>query len=401
MMSGIDRSVWRSVWRKVGLLAAAQALFQTAAIMVMTVGGLAGAQIAAAPQLATAPVAAMLLGQVVATVPAAIWMMRVGRRIGFILGTILGVAGGLVAAAGISQRSLAMLCVGTFFVGAYSGFAQYYRFAAAELADAGFRPKAIAMVMLGGIVAALLGPALARMGGPMLEPAYQGSFLLLAVVSVLASVLVFSLRLPGPAAVADESGARPLATILRQPTYFVALFGMATGTGVMILAMTATPIAMLQHHHGLDAAAMVIQMHVLGMYLPSFFTGSLIGRWGTVPVMLAGVALIAGHVLLTLTGVTVPSFASALIFLGVGWNFLFVGGTTLLTSAYTPAERGRAQAANDLGVVLVGLVSSLGSGALLQELGWQPLNLLLLPWLGIAALALLWLHFGYRRPAFA
>ena len=167
----------------------------------------------------------------------------------------------------------------------------------------------------------------------------------------------------------------------------------------MILAMTATPLAMIHHHHVLPDAAFVIQLHVLGMFLPSFFTGSLIGRFGVLPVMLAGVMLLAGHALTTLTGTGFTSFASALVLLGIGWNFLYVGGTTLLTSTYSPAERGRAQAANDMSIFAVGLASSLGAGALLQTIGWQALNMMLLPWLALAASALIWLSIDRRRHA--
>lgn len=184
---------------------------------------------------------------------------------------------------------------------------------------------------------------------------------------------------------------------MRQPAYAVALFGAATGYGVMILAMTATPLAMVHHQHDLADATMVIQMHVLGMFLPSFFTGSLIARFGVLRIMLAGVGLFLGHVLLTLSGTGFPSFASALILLGVGWNFLYIGGTTLLTRSYLPAERGRAQAANDLLIFVVGLGASLSAGALLQSVGWQTMNLMLLPWLLAAAASIFWMgRFGHR-----
>jgi MFS family permease len=186
--------------------------------------------------------------------------------------------------------------------------------------------------------------------------------------------------------------------IVWQPTYLVAVFGAATGGGVMILAMTATPLAMAHHHHDLSDAALVIQLHVLGMFLPSFFTGWLIARCGVLRIMFAGVGLFAGHVLLTLSGTGFSSFASALVLLGIGWNFLYVGGTALLTETYRPAERGRAQAVNDTTIFAVGLGSSLGAGALLETSGWQAMNLMLLPWLGCAALAILWLSWR-RRPA--
>jgi len=382
------------------LLAAAQALFQTASVLVMTIAGLAGALIATRQELATAPVAAMFLGTTVFMLPASLWMARVGRRHGFIAGAALGALGGLVAALGMWLQSLAVLSLGTFLVGAYQAFAQFYRFAAAEVAAPAFRPKAISLVLAGGVVAAVLGPLLGRVGGPLLQPEYSGSFLLLAATSLIAVILLALLRVPpaeAPAAI--SSAARPLTAIARQPAYLVALFAAATGYGVMILAMTATPLAMLQHHHGLPDAAMVIQLHVLGMFLPSFFTGSLISRFGVLNVMIAGILLLASHVLMTLTGTGFGSFAFALIFLGVGWNFLYVGGTTLLTATYRASERGRAQALNEISIFVIGLLCSLAAAALLRGLGWQMLNVALLPWLAAAFFAVLGLAFSERASA--
>lgn len=385
--------------RQVLLLATTQALFQSAAVLVVTVGGLAGALIAPSPQLATAPNAAMFLGTAVATIPASLWMSRAGRRRGFIAGAAAGTMGGLIAALGLWLGSLAILSLGTFLVGVYQAFAQFYRFAAGEVADQTFRPRAISLVLAGGVVAALAGPLLARYGSTLFEPAYTGSFLLLSLVSVAAIGLLFQLRTPGAkteSLAAAEPG-RPISAIVRQPVYLVALFGAATGYGVMILAMTATPIAMLHHHHGLSEAALVIQFHVLGMFLPSFFTGSLIARFGVINVMLAGVAFLTGHILLTLTGIGLESFISALILLGVGWNFLYIGGTTLLTQSYTPNESGRAQGVNDMTIFVIGLAASLSAGALFESVGWQSLNIVLLPWLGVATLALLWFGSQQRK----
>jgi len=380
------------------ILASAQALFQTVSVLVMTVGGLAGGQIAPSPEFATAPIAAMFLGTAVATVPASIWMNRAGRRPGFVTGALLGAVGGLVGAVGIWLGSLFLLSAGTFLVGAYQGFAQFYRFAAGEVADDSFRPRAISLVLAGGIVAALAGPMLGRIGGPLLQPEYVGSFLLLAVVSLVGAGLLLCLRVPPPVLTAGSSAeGRPLKVIVRQPAYLVALFGAATGYGIMILAMTATPLAMVHHNHDLPEAALVIQAHVLGMFLPSFFTGSLIARFGVLRIMLIGVGLFVGHVLTTLTGTGLNSFVGALVLLGVGWNFLYIGGTTLLTETYTAAERGRAQAANDMTIFAVGLACSLSAGALLQAVGWQTLNMLLLPWLGCAAVALAWLGLSGKR----
>jgi MFS family permease len=382
--------------RQVLRLATAQALFQTVSVMVMTIGGLAGALVSPRPEWATAPIAAMFLGTALTTVPAALWMNRVGRRTGFLAGALLGVSAGIVAAGGVWLGSLLVLCAGTLLVGAYQAFAQFYRFAAGEVADDAYRPRAISLVLAGGVVAALLGPLLARLGGPLLEPAYTGSFLLLAAASLLALGVLFGLKMPHAATVPTGSGeARPLRAIVRQPAYIVALVGASTGYGVMILAMTATPVAMVHHQHTLADTTLVIQLHVLAMFLPSFVTGTLIARFGVLQVMLAGVVLLAGHVVATLTGVAFSSFATALVLLGVGWNFLYVGGTTLLTSTYRPAERGRAQATNDLVIFATGLVSSLVAGALLSAIGWQSMNLMLLPWLAAAALAILGL--AWRR----
>lgn len=382
--------------RQVLLLASAQALFQTVSVLVMTVGGLAGSQIAPTPQLSTAPIAAMFLGTAAITFPASMWMSRVGRRIGFVTGAVVGVAGGLVAALGIAMSSLWLLCLGTFLVGAYQAFAQFYRFAASEVAGENFRPRAISLVMAGGIVAALLGPLLARLGGPLMQPEYLGSFLLLAVTSLVAAGLLLGLKMPATPAIIDAAAgaARSWKAIVTQPTYLVALFGAATGYGIMILAMTATPLAMVHHRHSLADASTVIQLHTLGMFLPSFFTGVLIERIGVIRVMLIGLGLFACNLLVALSGTGFGSFASSLVLLGVGWNFLYIGGTTLLTTTYSAAEKGPAQATNDMTIFAIGLTCSMFAGGLLQTYDWQTMNLLLLPWIFIAAVVLLWQ--GYR-----
>jgi len=339
----------------------------------------------------------MFLGTLVTTVPASKWMARSGRRRGFVAGALLGALGGLVAASGIHAGSLVVLSLGTLLIGANQAFAQFYRFAAAEVSDDTSRPRAISLVLGGGVVAALLGPTLGRLGGPLLDPAYTGSLLIAAATSVAAAVVLAGLRVPTVRPEASGRRSRPLLAIMRQPTYAVALFGAATGAGVMVLAMTATPLAMSHHEHSLSGAATVIQVHMLGMFLPSFFTGSLAARFGALRVMAAGAALLAGHVMVTLSGTSFASFAGALVLLGVGWNFLFVGGTTLLTTAYLPAESANAQAANDLTIFAVGLVSSLSAGPLLQTFGWQRMNVLLLPWPLVAIIAVVWLGRSRRR----
>jgi MFS family permease len=387
------------MYGQVLLLASAQALFQTVSVLVMTVGGLVGGQIAPTPALATAPIASMFLGTALATVPASLWMARVGRKRGFLAGAILGVLGGLLSAGGVFIGSLLLLCLGTLLVGTYQAFAQFYRFAASEVADDTFRPRAISFVLAGGVVAALSGPALGRLGFDLMQPAYTASFLILAVLSLLAVGILSGVNVPRTdASSGTTDDARTLAEIIRQPVYRVALFGAATGYGVMILAMTATPLAMVHHHHGLTETATVIQLHVLGMFLPSFFTGSLIARFGVLPIMLAGIVLFFGHVGFSLSGTGFYSFTAALILLGVGWNFLYIGGTSLLIQTYTHSERGKAQAFNDLSIFIIGLAASLSAGALQNTVGWQLLNLLLLPWLALAAVAILSLSISKRRP---
>ena len=231
---------------------------------------------------------------------------------------------------------------------------------------------------------------------------YLGSFLILAFVSMLGAAVLLTLRMPhATGARVDATTARRWLVIVTQPTYLVALFGAATGYGIMILAMTATPIAMAHHHHELGDAATVIQLHVLGMFLPSVFTGSLIARFGVLRIMFTGVLLFAGHIAMTLTGTGFASFAGALVLLGVGWNLLYVGGTTLLTATYTAPEKARAQAINDMTIFVVGLSCSFSAAALLEKLGWQAMNLVLLPWLGLCFFALVVLGLRQRLGATA
>jgi len=382
--------------RQVLLLTGAQALCQTVSVLVMTIGGLAGAAVAPTPQLATAPIAAMILGMALMIVPASMVMGRKGGRFGFILGALLGAFGGGLSALGLAWGSLWILCGGTLLVGAYQSFAQFYRFAAADAVEAEFKTRAISWVLTGGIVAALAGPFLAQLGSDWVQPPFTGSFIILAGLGLGAALLLTFLRLPHAVRTTSKDAApRPLRVIMAQPVYLVALFSAATGAGVMILCMTATPLAMLRHSHDVADAAWVIQAHVLGMFLPSFATGSLIARFGVLRIMMVGIGLLAGHIALTFAGTGFHSFLMSLAIIGVGWNFLYIGGTTLLTGTYTESEKARAQAANDLTIFATGLVSSVAAAPLLDLLGWQMLNLMLLPWLGTAALMILVL--AYRR----
>lgn len=385
--------------RQVFILASSQSLFQTVSVMVMTIGGLAGANIANTPTLATLPIASMFLGTAMMMFPASMWMAKVGRRNGFLCGALLGILGGIIAAIGIVYSSLYLLALGTFCVGAYQSFAQFYRFAASEVADDAFRSRAISFVMAGGVVAALIGPILARFGGPLFNHLeYVGSFLIITIVSLIAMGILSRLHIPHQIEVKTSfSAGRPWHQIVFQPTYLVALLGAITGYGIMILGMTATPIAMRHSHHELGAITTVIQLHVLGMFLPSFFTGNLIARFGVLKIMFAGVLLFACYIAFALSGLQFHSFAISLILLGVGWNFLFIGSTSLLTGTYTNEEKAKAQAINDMTVFVVGLICSFSAGALLDMIGWKTMNIALIPWLVITIAALFWLHYKNLR----
>jgi MFS family permease len=389
--------------RNVVLLAASQALFQTISVLIMTVGGLAGYMLAADKALATLPISAMSVGTAIATIPASLLMARIGRRGGFIIGTVLGIVGGALGVGGLLIGSFWLFCFAHLFMGAYQGFAQFYRFAAADAASAEFRSRAISLVLAGGVFAAFAGPALANVTtGLSLSMPYIASYAAIIVVTLLATTIVSLIRVPPPQAETINEPARPLAVIARQPVFLVALVGAAVGYGVMIMAMTATPLAMVGHHHDLGATALVIRWHTLGMFVPSFFTGSLIARFSAPRIMLAGIGLLAGHVAIALSGVELLHFTSALVLLGVGWNFSYIGGTALLTEAYRPSEKAKVQATNDFLILGVVVAASFASGGLLHHLGWVGVNLTALPFLLVAGAMIATLTARHRpKPSLA
>ncbi len=375
--------------RHVFLLAGTQALFQTASVMVMTISGLVGLQLASDKSLATLPIAMMMVAAAATMIPASILMQRFGRKSGFLLGTALGCVAGVTAAGAIWLHSFWLFVLANMLVGGYQGFAQYYRFAAADVASADFKSRAISWVIAGGVVAALAGPNIARLTQGIGPAPFMASYFALSALSVLALLVVTRIAIP-PVEVAETPGpARPLSQIMRQPVFITALIASSVGYAAMVMVMTATPLAMQICGQSLGASTTVIQWHVLGMFLPSFFTGNLIRRFGVLPIMGAGIALLVGHVAVALTGIEFLHFLSGLVLLGVGWNFLFIGGTTLLTEAYQPAEKAKTQAAHDF--LMFGAVSfaSFSAGGLLNTWGWQSVNLTVLPFLGMALMAVL------------
>ncbi len=380
----------------VAILASSQALFLIAAITVMTLSGVVGQQLTPSPALATLPVAMMQVGSVLFTLPASLLMKRIGRRPGFLIGTTVGgITGGAVAATGVVLGSFWIFCAGNLLLGIYQGFAMYYRFAAADCAGEAFRSKAISLVLVGGVAAAFLGPWNANYGQLLWSAAPEaGPYLIVVGASILATILVGMLRVPPVREPLGGDGQRPMAVIARQPAFVVAVLAAAVGYAVMVLVMTATPLAVRQAGFGMDQAAFVMQWHVLGMFLPSFFTGHLIARFGVLNILTAGVLILVVSAAVAVSGVALWQFWIALVLLGVGWNFLFVGGSTLLTQVHTQAERGKTQGVNDLTIFSLVALGSLAAGALLHHIGWAGLNLAMLPPLMVTLAAITWLRAG-------
>jgi MFS family permease len=372
--------------RNVLLLAGAQALFQTTSVLVVTISGIVGRGMAPDESLATLPIAMMVVGAAVMMIPASLLMQRWGRKAGFLIGTGFGTAAGALAALAVVRSDFVLFVVANTLVGAYQGFAQYYRFAAGEAASPEFRSRAISWVIAGGVFAAVAGPNIARFTQPLGAIAFFWSYLSLVGLGLVAAALLSGLRLPPPVALSGLEPPRPLVKIVMQPAYLTALVGSSVGYGVMIMVMTATPIAMQLCGLGVADASSVIQWHVLGMFVPSFFTGDLIKRFGVLQVMAVGVLLLGGHVAVALSGVAFLQFLSGLVLLGVGWNFLFIGGTTLLAETYRPSERAKAQGMHDFLVFGALTAASFSAGSVLSSRGWSAVNLSILPLLMLALL---------------
>jgi MFS family permease len=379
--------------RNVALLSAAQALLFTNNVTLIALNGLAGWQLAADKSFATLPVTTQIIGSALTALPASHLMQRIGRRAGFHLGTLLGFIGGAIATWGIWAQSMTLLCFGTFVLGIYGAFGQFYRFAAADAAPAEFKAKAISLVVAGGLVGGLIGPALSKWTRTLHEVDFLASYGSLMIFCVLTALLLVRLDIPKPQAAASDVPARSLGDVARQPIFIVATLSSALGYGVMNFLMTATPLAMGVCGHPYADAANVISAHVIAMFAPSFFTGSLIQRFTAEKVILVGVAIMFGCSAIALAGISVAHFWWSLVLLGLGWNFMFVGGSTLLTGTYRVSERAKAQGLHDLLVFGVTAASSFASGLILKANGWVMLNYVAIPFIAIAGLAVLWLMF--------
>lgn len=371
-------------------LVAGQAFFQTAGILVAALSGLVGYNLAADKALATLPVAVVSIGTASALVPASMLMKKHGRKKGFLIGIGLGFLAGALTSLGIYLVNFWLFVVGNMFVGAYQGFSQYYRFAAAESVPEADRSKAISWVVSGGVFAAVAGPSIARLTKDIGEIPFLYSYLSIMGLSLLAVAAVSRIRHDTyQAAIPDPArSARPLSEILKRPAFIAAITSSAIGSAAMVMVMTATPITMKLCGYDADDSSVVIQWHVLGMFVPSFFTGDLIQRFGAVRVICCGILIFLLHLSLALSGTELFHFTTGLIFLGVGWNFMFIGGTALLTKSYATGDRARSQAFHDFMVYAVATLSSFTAGAALDHWGWNVVNLIAAPLL-IAAFAIL------------
>lgn len=390
--------------RNVLVLAIAGALGGAPSSIAIALGGLSGAYLLSADKsLATLPVSFYIVGGAIAAMPAAILMARVGRKVGFMLGSLTGIVGGLMAAAAIMVGSFVWFAIGLGVAGIASAFVQQFRFAAADAGSATFRARAISWVMLGGIASAVLGPQSIILTRHWFDPIpFVGGFLAMAVLAALGLGVLTFLRgaAAAPPMVRHGEGGRPLLEIARQPRFIVALVCGIGTYALMSLVMTAAPLAMVACGLGQDTVALGIQWHAIAMFAPSFFTGSLIVRFGTERVVAAGLVLLAACGAVALAGIDVLHFWGALILLGVGWNFGFVGATTMLTETYRPEERARVQGLNDLILLSFVALASFSSGALFSTVGWNVLNMIIFPVVAVSAVAL-GVGYGLRRRAAA
>jgi MFS family permease len=365
--------------------------------MNMTVTALTGSILSADPALATLPLALQMTATMLTTLPASLLMRRVGRQLGFATGVVIGVAGALVACYAIFESNFFLFCVGSMMIGSFQGFAILYRYAAADTASEAFKPKAISLVLAGGVVAALIGPELSKWSFDLFEPVmFAGSFIIIAIVQSSSLLFLAMVQIPRPTADERKESGRPILEIARQPVFIVAAIGSMIGYGTMTFLMTATPLAMIACGFEFPDAAFVIQWHALGMFAPSFFTGWLIQRFGVLTIMLTGALAYLACVIINLAGIEMLQFFSALVLLGIGWNFLFIGGTTLMTEAYRPEERAKVQGLGDFLVFSTVAAASFSSGAIHHAAGWQVLNYGVLPLVAIVTVTLLWYR-SYRR----
>ncbi len=389
--------------RNVAVLVAAQAVIGAQMPMIFTIGGLAGQSLAPSPCFATLPISLIVLGSMLAATPMSAFMQRFGRRAGFVLGACGGMAGAAVGAWGLIAASFPIFLAGALLTGLYMSAQGFYRFAAADTASAEFRPKAISYVMAGGLLSAVIGPQLVKVTAQAMVVPFLGTYLAVVVLNLVGLAIFPLLDIPRPARPAqDAPRGRNRRDLITTPRIAVAVICATVSYALMNLVMTSTPLAVVGCGFHTADAANIVTAHVLAMYVPSFFTGWVIARMGVEKVIGTGLMILAGAGAVALTGADLTHFFGALILLGIGWNFGFIGATTMLAAAHAPEERGRMQGLNDM-IVFGGVtLASLASGGLLNcsggtpQAGWHAVNLMMAPLLVLAGGALIWLAF---RPA--
>ena len=388
----------RRDWRNVAVLATCQMFYNSGRSLLVATSPLIAYVIAPDKALSTVPISLAVIGTAAASIPASLLMRRIGRGYGFAIGSAVGVIGGLACLWGIQAQDFLIFCLGALLFGFFSGFAQLYRFAAADVASPAFKPRAISLVLTGGLVAAFVGPELAKLGQHMVPGLpFMASYIFLVGLTIMSGIVVMAVDIPKLTAAEAKKGGRPIREIMRQPVFIVATFCAMVGQAVMNLLMTSTPLAMHHANHLFGSTAFVIEWHIFFMYAPGFFTGSIITRFGAIPVIATGIALQTASVAVALAGTEVMNFWAAMAILGLGWNFAFTGATALLTEAYEPAERAKTQAATNFIIFSLVAAGSLSSGALMHAFGWTWVNLGALPLLLMSLLAVLWL--GWRGRA--
>jgi len=364
--------------------------------LVVATSALVGFSLATDKTYASVAFASQLVATMLTSIPAAMLMARIGRKAAYLIAVCVALVGAVVCSYAIIQHQFMLFIFGSILLGVFSGFANYYRFTAADNVDTEHKSRAISLVLAGGVLAAIIGPNLANYTRDIIsDAAFAASYASLIVIYVLSFLLLLRLDLPhkhDTEKTRQTKTGRPLKEIALQPRFVIAVICGMLGYAIMSLVMTATPLAMHHHTHPFSDTSFVIQWHVLGMFVPSFFTGSLIRRFGILPILLLGTISTLACVIINLTGTTVLHFWSALLLLGIGWNFLFIGATTLLTETYQQEERFKAQATNDFIVFSVVSAGSLSAGVLQHHYGWEFVNYAALPALGVIFISLAWLR---------
>ena len=389
----------RRAKRNVAVLFFTQAILGAQLPVNIILGGLSGALLADNRALATLPISIMVLLSMFSTLPISHFMGRFGRKAGFLVGAAAGATGALLSARALLTDSFELLLLGAAFTGVYQSTQGYFRFAAADTASPEFKPKAISWVLAGGLLSALIGPEIVRTMGDYFAPVpYAGAYATLVLVNIIGACGLFFLDIPRPPRrVEGAPSGRSLVEILRQPRTIVAIVCAMIAYAMMALVMTSTPLAMTDHGFTSNHAADVVRWHVLAMFAPSFFTGHLIARFGHVPIIALGLVALGVCSVIALTGTDLHQFYLALVALGLGWNFGFIGGTSLLTTTHTLEEQAKVQGLNDFLVLGLVTAASFSSGALLSLFGWNTVQFAMAPALVIAAAALVWLVVVERR----